>query len=486
MARSAASFELPVPSRRGDQQLHNWLYESIRDAVRTSVLQPGIRLPSSRAIAAQYGIARGTVVAALERLVAEGFLQAHPGAGTFVTDAVAKRSPISHRPRAPKLSKRVLALPDGGYPTKRPLPAAAFRANQPALDRFPWELWHRVSAKARATLSVRALMDQHPSGYAPLREEIARHVSAQRGLRVSADQVMVFSGMQQAIGVAACTLADPGEGVVVEEPGYPAAADAFAFGGLKVIRVPVDEQGLDITAARNRGYGARIVYLTPAHQAPLGTTMTLSRRLDLLRWADERDLWIFEDDYDGEFRFHSQPLPALQSLDENGRVLYAATFTKTLFSSLRLAYLILPPGLVEPFAKARWIADRYSPVLEQAALARFLAEGHYARHAYRMRKVYSERHDTMLEICERLLGKHLEVVAASTGLQTPAWLRQRVDDQRIAAAALSQGVELIPLSAYYRKPPETGRGFLMGFATVEAKAMEEAAIKLRRILEEND
>jgi GntR family transcriptional regulator/MocR family aminotransferase len=477
------SFELPVPARRGDQQLHYWLYESIRDAVRTSMLQPGIRLPSSRAIAEQYGIARGTVVAALERLVAEGFLQAHPGAGTFVTDAIAKQSPITHRRRAARLSKRAFALPPGDYSTQPPLPAAAFRANQPALDRFPWELWHRVGTKARATLSVRALMDQHPAGFEPLREEIARHVSATRGLRVSPDQVMVFSGMQQAIGVAACALADPGEGVVVEEPGYPVAADAFAFSGLKVISAPVDGHGLDVTAARNRGYGARIVYLTPAHQAPLGTALTLARRLDLLRWAEERDLWIFEDDYDGEFRFHHQPLPALQSLDENGRVLYAATFTKTLFSSLRLAYLILPSGLMDAFANVRWIWDRYTPVLEQAALARFLAEGHYARHIYRMRKLYAERHDMLLEICERVLGKHLQVVPASTGLQTPAWLTQQLDDQRIAAAALSQGVELLPLSAYYLKPTKTGRGFLMGFATVEATALEEAAIKLRRILE---
>ena len=262
---------------------------------------------------------------------------------------------------------------------------------------------------------------------------------------------------------------------------FPSARQAFEFAGLKVTPVPVDEEGFDVLAARRRGSSVRLVYVTPAHQAPLGMTMPLKRRLELLQWAEENDIWIFEDDYDGDFRFSGRPLAALQSLDRSGRVLYAGTFSKTLFSSLRLAFLVLPLELIEPFAVARWIGDRHTPVLEQAVLFRFMAEGHFARHVRRMRTLYSERHDALLETCGETLGEYLRIQPASSGMQTQAFLTRHSDDRALAAAALTSGVEIDALSEFYVKASPRP-GFLMGFATVGPRAMTTAAAALLRVL----
>jgi GntR family transcriptional regulator/MocR family aminotransferase len=293
---------------------------------------------------------------------------------------------------------------------------------------------------------------------------------------------MIFSGMQHAISFIAWVLADAGDSAMVEDPGYRLARQAFQFAGLKVVPVPVDEHGFDVSAACGQTCGVQFIYTTPAHQMPLGMTMPLSRRVELLRWAAEKGIWIVEDDYDGEFRFSGSPLPALQSLDMFGRVIYAGTFSKMLFPSLRLAFLVLPPELVEPFAAARCIADRYTPVLEQVVLFRFLADGHFARHARRMRAVYAERYEALFRACSERVGEHIRIQPAVTGMQTPAYLINHKDDRRLADQALATGIEVIPLSNYYAEAAPRP-GFLLGFGTVDARAMMAAAETLRRILE---
>ena len=453
----------------------------------TGRLIPGSRLPSTRDIATQHHVARGTAVSAIEQLTAEGYLRAEVGSGTFVAHNARRRDSSLNSPEGPqpgplRLSRRMVTVMEAGRGPDGDATriSCAFRANQPALDRFPWVLWNRIGAKVRSALGARLLMDQQPMGYGPLREEIARYLGARRSVRVAPEQVMVFSGTQQAMGVVASVLADAGDRAMVEDPGYPSARQACQFAGLTVEPVPVDDQGFDVGSARRRAEGVRVVYLTPAHQAPLGTAMTLSRRIELLQWATENDLWIFEDDYDGEFRFSGRPLPTLQSLDTSGRVLYAGTFSKALFPSLRLSFVVLPSALVEPFAVARWVGDRHTQILEQAVLSRFMAEGHFARHVRRMRTLYSERHTALLQIGREILREYLEIQPASSGLQTLALFRNPLDDRILASEALSSGVEVIPLSLFYSKV-KPRRGFLMGFASVDSRDMTLAAQTLRRV-----
>ena len=317
-------------------------------------------------------------------------------------------------------------------------------------------------------------------GYLPLREAIAAYLGAARGARCTAGQVVVTAGAQQGLDLVARVLVDPGDTVWLEDPGYPAARGVFSAAGASLVPVGLDGEGLQPAAAGGAG-PPRLVYVTPSRQYPTGVTMSAARRMELLRWADAADAWVVEDDYDSEFRYASRPLNCLQGLDESGRVIYVGTFSKTVFPGLRLGYLVVPDALVDAFGQARAIADRQAPGLEQAALADFIALGHFAGHVRRMRALYEERRDALLEAARQHLGGAVTMGDTAAGMLALAWLPRGVSDQQASRRALAAGVEAPPLSSYAIRPPRRG-ALLLGYAGYPPQALRAAVRRLAAAL----
>jgi GntR family transcriptional regulator / MocR family aminotransferase len=475
----------PVPRYRQ-------LYEGIREAILTGRLGPGARLPSTRVLATETGSGRNTVIAAYEQLVAEGYLEGRVGAGTRVAltlpESLLQARPVTRVRGGTPGPRRALAergrrLLDA-WTRRRPPggPARPFRTGYPAFDAFPTEVWARLVSRRWARVSRQLLAYGDPAGYRPLREAIATYLREARAVRCDADQVVVLTGSQQGIEVIARVLLEPGEPVWVEDPGYAGAHDGLSGAGLRLVPVPVDAEGMDIGAIDRRAPVGRLVYVTPSHQYPLGVTMSLRRRLALVDWADRTGAWILEDDYDSEYRYAGPPLAALQGLDQAGRVLYLGTFSKVFSPGLRLAYCVAPPDLVEAVVAARFQSDRHPPSVNQAVLADFIGEGHFARHIRRTRALYAERQATLLEAVRRTLGGRLEVSPAAAGLHVLGWLPQGGDDGAASRAAAGHGVEAAPLSAFRIRPGGRG-GLVLGYAGFTEREIRDGVHRLARALE---
>ena len=355
-----------------------------------------------------------------------------------------------------------------------------FDAGLAALDSFPLHTWNRLSSR-RARLSGPSLIGYgDPAGYPPLREAVAAYLSASRGVSCVAEQVVILTSSQQALDLAARMLLDPGDAAWLEDPGYLGARSALRAAGAQVVPVPVDDQGLDVEAGRSRAASARLVYVTPSHQYPTGVTMSLERRLALLDWAGRAGAWVVEDDYDAEYRYEGRPIAAIQGLDPAGRVLYVGTFSKTLFPSIRLAYLVLPKGLVSAFVNARALMDGHTPQLPQAVLADFLVEGHFGAHLRKMRALYRERRDALVESVERRCGGRLRLGPADCGFHVAAYLPEGKRDVEIAHRAAGHGLALPPLSRYFLG--RARHGFLLGFAGVTSAGIRQGAGAMRRVV----
>ena len=334
----------------------------------------------------------------------------------------------THARRLSDFAQRVDVLcgfPDG--------PARAFRTAQPALDLFPTTLWAQLAARRIRRATAALLLQCEPMGYRPLREAVTDYLTTSRGVRCTVDQVAIVSGVQEALDLVARIFLNPGDRVCMENPGYIGASRLFEGFGVKISGLPVDREGMAVPPPRLRD--VRLVHVTPGHQFPLGVSMSLPRRLALLEWARSSGALIFEDDYDSEYRYSGRPLPALQGLDRSGTVLFAGTFNKVMFPSLRLGYLVLPPDLVEPFAAVRSLTMRHGPLLDQAVLCDFISEGHFGRHIRRMREVYAERLSVLLEAARVELAGLLEISDIEAGLQTVGWLGSGIDDRSAARAA---------------------------------------------------
>lgn len=462
--------------------LYRQLYEEVRAAILTERLRPGERLPSTRRLAGELGVARRTVLDAFLQLYAEGYVEGRIGAGTFVAHMLPEellQPAFSDAPdppdlhgggETPRLSDRFrrqqeavpIALAE--WPSPKP-GGRAFVIGVPALDAFPSALWGRMVARLGRGLQDDALSCDHPAGHGPLREAVAAYLAAARGVRCAAGQVVIVNGSQQALSLIAHVLLDPGDAVWVEEPGYFGTQGALLGAGAHVIPVPVDGEGLDVAAGRAQCPAARMAFVTPSHQMPLGVTLSLSRRLALLEWARGAGAWVVEDDYDSEYRYASRPLAALQGLDTAGRVLYTGTFSKVLFPGLRLGYLVVPPTLVEAFTTARLFADMYSPLLEQLLVTEFIQAGHFERHIRRMRALYAERQAALVEAARRDLAGWMEVAPAESGMHLLGRLPPGANDQAVARAAREQGVRVLALSRQYRGAPAQ-KGLLLGYAAV--------------------
>jgi GntR family transcriptional regulator/MocR family aminotransferase len=466
---------------RSPQPLQQQLYLGLRTAILEGVLKPGRRLPSSRALAEALGVSRTTSLLALEQLMAEGYLTTRRGSGTFVAQELPDEAPRplqlgpSERSKHPPLSRRGATLSQLPPPSRRiPGPPRPFRVGTPALDLFPVGLWSQLASRRLRS----ATTSQLDYGDCPaLRSAIAEYVQGARGTRCSADQVMVVGGTQRALDLVARLILDPGDAAWLEEPGYPGARAALLAAGARIAPVPVDAEGLDVGAGLRHARGARLAYVTPSHQFPLGVPMSLPRRLALLTWARASEAWVVEDDYDAEFRYGARPIPCLHGLDVDGRVIYAGSFSKALFPALRLGFLIVPLDLRERLVAARRVTDPQPSLLDQTVLADFIAAGHFERHLRRMRAAYRERLEALTDAARRLCGGALRLRPIQTGLHAVADL-EGVDDRRVFQEAADRGVEATPLSMYYLDPTQATHGLVLGFACARPDALRRGMERL--------
>jgi GntR family transcriptional regulator/MocR family aminotransferase len=477
--------------RAAAKPLYRQLYEGFREAILAGRLGAGQRLPSTRGLAGELQISRLPVLTAFEQLLAEGFFESRAGAGTFVARALADPRPASGRRAAgdalPPCPGRRAAAAQTGLPLAREEPwlggLGAFRVSQIAVDHFPFQVWSGLVARHGRNPRASQMLYGDPRGDLRFRETLATYLRTSRGVRCEAGQILVTSGSQQALAIAARVLLDTGDEVWVEEPGYPGARDALSIAGARLIPVPVDEEGLDVAAGIARSPRARAAYVTPSHQYPLGMTLTASRRLQLLDWARRSGAWILEDDYDSEYRYESQPIAALQGLDRDARVVYTGTFSKVLFPALRVGYLVVPEDLVDRFAAMRAAIDDFPSTLYQAVLTDFLAEGHFARHLRRMRQLYRDRRGALAEALRSELGAAVQVHGERAGMHLAAILEPGSNDRRISMDAARQGLWAMPLSACHLGA-SSHPGLVLGYGGTDIPEILEGVRRLGRLLSE--
>jgi GntR family transcriptional regulator / MocR family aminotransferase len=471
---------------RSRTPLYRQLYDSLRRAILAGQLAPGTRLQSTREMAEELGVSRNTVVNAYEQLLAEGYLEGQVGSGTYVSRALPEdllnvktltRSFTRSQAKGLGLSERGKLFASFARGVARaPEEVRPFQPGVPALDAFPFDTWSKLLARHWRRPDDSLLGYGEPQGHAPLRRAVSSYLGLSRAVRCAPEQVIIVDGAQMAFDLIARVLLDPGDAAWTEEPGYPGARGALAAAGARLVYVPVDEDGLDVNAGAAMEPNARLIYVTPSHQFPLGMTMSLPRRLALLGWASRAGAWVVEDDFDSEYRYEGRPLASLQGLDNDGRVVYVGTFSKVMFPSLRLGYVVAPPGLVDAFIAARSMAGRHSPSIEQAVLTDFMEEGHFGRHIRRMRTLYRERQAALVRAVRREAGDLVEIGPSAAGIHLPAWLPEGVDDREVAREALARGVEVRPMSAFYAGRPGRG-GVELGYAAyTEEKIRRGAAL----------
>jgi GntR family transcriptional regulator/MocR family aminotransferase len=493
MKAAPAEIAIAIRPRGAANPTYRQLYTALRAAILEGRLRPGVKLPSTRDFARRYTLARGTVVTAFEQLKAEGYLAGRVGSGTYVSevlpDGLLEAGPVartgqSQQSRQSRDETRPRKLSDVARRAQAFAPstvaaARAFRANQPALDLFPTTLWAQVAARRLRRASAALLKGCPPLGHPPLQRALADYLGASRGVTCEPEQIAVVSGAQEAIDLVIRLVLNTGDRVCMEDPGYVGAARAFAAFGASLSRVALDSEGMRVPDARDQE--ARLAYVTPAHQFPMGMTMSLPRRLALLDWAHRSGAMILEDDYDSEFRFTGRPVPALQGLDRHGCVLFAGSFSKVLFPSLRLGYLVVPSDLVDRLQAIKSLASRQAPVMDQAVLCDFIVEGHFGRHIRRMRQVYAERLAVLLRTARDHLGALVEISPVEAGLQTSLTFRRDIDGVAVTDEAARCGIEVIPLSRYASRPLRRD-GLLLGFAAVDAPEIRRGMRGLAPIL----
>lgn len=491
MRTKSASALLALLEEEGSQRipLTLRLQNAVRRLIIDGHLSEGERLPSTRMMASDLGLARDTVEDAYQHLEMEGFLERRMGSGTFVS--ASEHRFIGNRrntgrarsersaPGSTELSRRGQAIARSGGVPDHPCPKPFVVL--PDVQPFPLETWLKLTAKVIRGIKRETLLYADPMGYPPLREEIARYLSAHRGVEASADQIVVLNSSLQALGLIASLLMEPGERVGLEEPGFHGARQVFCAAGLGLESIPVDVDGISSDRVEKHGSDIRAVYVTPSHQYPLGATLSLQRRLALVRWAEQTRGWIIEDDYDSEFRYDGRPIAAIQSLAPGRRVLYIGTFSKVLFPGLRLAYLVLPSSLVPAFVSARTLVDGHTAVISQAVLAEFMREGHFTTHIRRMRQIYHARRDAFAEAFEKHLSRFASMIFPAGGLHLTALLNDELDEAASVAAAARHAIELPALRQLYAGP-KGRKGWLMGFAALPPGDAEKAMRKLAKAL----
>jgi GntR family transcriptional regulator/MocR family aminotransferase len=485
-------FTTVTSDNRAQARVTQKICDAITDQIASGVLAPGAQVPSTRSLAAEWGVSRTSVTAAYDQLIAEGYLDTRQGAPTRVARGLAPSAAPSERRPAAGVSDGLSAygrhLADFGLPPERDREglAADFRYGDIAGADFPRLAWRKAVTAALLQRRPR-LRYGDPSGSSRLKMALQGYLWRARGLRCELDQIIVVNGSQQGLDLCARLLLDRGDRVVMENPGYNLARQGFLAAGAEVIPIAVDEGGMrtdELTPAR-------LAYTTPSHQFPLGSVLSAGRRRDLLAWAERTRAHVIEDDYDSEYRFDISPIPTLHGLDGAGRVIYLGTVSKTLSPTLRLGYLVVPQGLASVFAKAKRLADRHTSGLEQEALAELIESGAYERHVRRVRRRNSERRTALLAALSDTLGNEIQVAGADAGLHVVVWLNgvPRAQEDVLVARAYEAGLGVYPVSPLYapataatQLPPIAG--LVMGYASLDEEAIRRGVRSLRQIIDE--
>src|SRR5215472_4845496 len=484
MERISASFLPPIALDSSPKNpIYRQLYEWFRQAIIAGQLQPGQRVPSTRNLAAELKISRISVSSAYEQLQAEGYLETFVGAGTCVAKsipdeafrAIGKRSHISEpalRSEAPRrISSRVASMRVKPQTWSNSL--VAFRMSLPALEEFPIDVWSKLVNRHSRSQTRQLMAYGDAMGHWPFREAIAEYLGAVRAVRCEPSQILVTTGSQQGIQLAAQ--------VLLEEPGYPGARQALKMAGAQMIPVPVDHEGLMVKEGIRRAGKAHAVYITPSHQYPLGMTMSASRRMLLLNWAARTGAWIIEDDYDSDFRFGARPISSLQGLDSSACVIYVGTFSKVMFPALRLGYVVVPQDLMEAFSTVRDASDQFSSTLYQAVMTAFIRGGHFARHIRKMRMLYMERRKALVDAIQHQIGDKLEIIGSEAGMHLVALLPPGVNEVAVASKAAKIGISAMPLSSCYLNRPDRC-GLILGYGGTDPRQIRDGVRKLATLI----
>lgn len=474
-----------------DRPAYQRLAEGIRRGILESRFHPGDRLPPTRTLAKDLRLARNTILEAYDQLIAEGYLEARQGSGTFVATALPESSlrvPDAQTPPRTRPGARPLRLSAFGeralngeagalaFEPEEPEPPFNFRYGMPSYDDFPFELWRHLTKRVLDYPTRDILGYGSAEGLPALREAIAAYLGRSRGVRCAASQVLIVNGSQQALDLAARVLINPGDAVAIEEPCYPGARAVFQAAGARLASVSCDNEGLMV----DRLPAARAVYVTPSHQFPSGVILSAARRLQLLEWAEHCDAAVIEDDYDSEFRYEGHPLGALQGLDRSGHVVYAGTFSKVLLPGLRLGYIVAPPRLHNALAATKWLTDRHVPSFYQAVLAIFIEEGHFERHLRRMRKMYDRRRAALLGALDEEFGGRVRVTGTESGMHVLVTLEGVRDATAFVRAARNAGVGLYSADPYYTETPPQEATFMFGYSNMPEERIREGVRRLAR------
>ncbi|MGX0622457.1 GntR family transcriptional regulator / MocR family aminotransferase [Cupriavidus metallidurans] len=480
---------------KSGEHMNRQLYAIIRQEILAGAVPAGSKLPASRLLAKEIGVSRNTVLYAYEQLLAEGYVTASTGSGTFVSHTVPDHRAlhngsaangtitvpaVQQHPNRFALSRRGQHLVSHASASDRQW--GAFVAGVPDVSLFPHAVWARLLNKHWRNPSPQLLTYAHHGGYLPLKKLLAEHLRLVRSVRCEPDQIILTTGIHQAVDLTTRLLADPGDKAWMEDPGYWGTRSLLASAGVEPIPVPVDDEGIAPSPATLQN-PPRFIFVTPSHQYPLGMMMSLSRRRMLLEYARQRGAWIIEDDYDSEFRFEGRPVASLQGLDDNDRVIYMGTFSKTLFPGIRMGFMVLPKPLAPHFATGLSELYREGQLVQQAVLADFIEEGHYATHIRRMRQRYAQRQALLREAIANRFGADWPTSTHEAGLHMVMHLPRGADDLGISMAARTQGLSARPLSRYYSEGAATQQGLLLGYACVPEAEIGPAFRKLAEVIE---
>ena len=481
-----------ILDNNSSKPLHQQLYEQLRQAILTGRLTPGERIPSTRFLAKSLSISRFTVTSSYEQLLSEGYLETVKGCGTFVcqqiTDDLINSNPIENvekiNPLPIKLSQygqslvNIKNLPRIAEPELQ----INFRYGTPALSEFPIEVWRKLLSRyCNANLNWLDY-SREPLGYQPLRKAIAHYLTRSRAVNCQPEQILITNGTQQALDLILRLLISPGETIAIENPGYLSARIIFETQGSKILPVSVDNSGLVVQELANfKDNIIRLVYVTPSHQFPTGAILSLPRRLELLHWAQQTGGLIIEDDYDSEFRYGEKPIPALQGLDKSDSVLYIGTFSKVLFPSLRIGYLVLPKSLVTIFTHAKWLNDRHLPILEQQVLAEFINEGHLERHLRKMRSIYDKRRQTLVKVLKKHFRKRAVILGEKAGIHLMVRFKSNLTDEEIIKKAAKVSVAMMSANPHYLTNHSKGE-FIFGYGKLTETQLTEGISRLAEII----
>ncbi|MBV9265398.1 MAG: PLP-dependent aminotransferase family protein [Acidobacteriaceae bacterium] len=471
--------------RNSGAPLHRQVYDAYRAAIYRGDLRPGQRVSSSRVLADEIRISRAPVLEAYAQLLAEGYFESRGGVGTFIAHSLPEQLTSANRHVKTLSGLRAVSRGSSLY---SPCNVAsinrtcgAFVVHQPAFDQFPFNIWSDLAARHSRNPHASALQHVSPLGLERVRSEICAYLRGARAVQCDPGQIMIVSGSQQALDITVRVLLDPGCQVFLEEPGYSLQRSILQAAGCRLVPVPVDQEGMNIGLAMDRGLRARAAFVTPSHQYPLGWTMSATRRLHLLTWAQTTGAWIVEDDCGSEYRYDGSPIRSVQGMDANSRVIYIGTFSKALFPSLRVGYVVIPHDLVERFCAVRFAMDIFPPYLYQEVLADFMSQGHFGRHIRKMRKLYGERRKVLVANLHGVFGDMLEVHGAEAGMHITVTLPGGHRDTEIAVKAFHSGIGLLPLSPFYWKGPAR-HGFLLGFGSAPVDQIPAAVGAMRALL----